>query len=405
MDVDAPNEHCTSDQECAPLVCDLTGPKSCVQCTSVSAAACVGTTPVCGMDEACRACVAHAECASNACLPDGSCGTDATVAYVDPTGPGPDCTRLAPCKKVSDALKTGRPFVKFTGSTDEPVTVNAGRVVTFLADPGATLTRASGGAILTVQDDETSLSVYDLSISNAPNTTSGIGCVIPAGAGSPSLSLTRATLSNNPGGAISVSGGTLKVSQSKITNNTPGGGISVMSGVFVIVGNLFYGNGATGSFVGGISLGATVNAADRLDFNTFALNTARDGFGSGIHCLVDTFTARDNIVSDNLNPTATAQVSGTCLHTHSLVHPGLPPAGTTNLGEDPKFVNEGAGDLHLQATSPARGKADPAADLSGIASRDIDGAARLAPADLGAYEYNATQPSAAAVPDAEGARP
>jgi hypothetical protein len=44
------------------------------------------------------------------------------------------------------------------------------------------------------------------------------------------------------------------------------------------------------------------------------------------------------------------------------------------------------GDLHISATSPARGAADPASDLTGIAARDIDGDARTSPADLGADE-------------------
>ena len=87
LNVDAPIDSptvCITDQECAPLVCDMGISGVCVQCTSMKTAACTGATPVCGSNDKCRACTKHAECTSNACLPDGSCGTDTTIAYVDP---------------------------------------------------------------------------------------------------------------------------------------------------------------------------------------------------------------------------------------------------------------------------------------------------------------------------------
>jgi Right handed beta helix region len=400
LNVDAPIMHCASDQECAPQVCDLAGSRTCVQCTSANASACAGPTPVCGADDACRACTAHAECASNACLPDGSCGTDTNVAYVDPAGPGTNCTQLAPCKKVSDAIATGRPFIKFHGVTNEQVILNRGSV-TLLADPGATLTDTANGILLKI-DGAAQVTIYDLTISGAsgPNNP---GISLQPG-NNATASLFRATVSGNAGGGIVASGGTLTVSRSSILNNA-GGGISITGGVFTIVGNVFYNNGGNNALVGGLSVGAVMNPADRLEFNSFVLNTAQDGTGSGIHCLVSAFTARDNVLSDNRNTTSTMQVDGTCAHAYSLFHPGLPPMGTANLGGDPLFVNEAMPDLHLQAGSPARGKADPAADLTGVAARDIDGVARIAPADLGAYQYAASKPGVSTGPDAEGARP
>ena len=413
--VDGPT-HCTMDQQCTlPMatVCDLSGSMTCVQCTPSEPGSCVGKTPVCAADDACHACTAHAQCGSGACLPDGSCGDDTNVAYVNnPAGSDNNlCTKAMPCTKVAKALATNRPFVKFTGTTDEPVIVNAGRVVTFLSDPNAVLTRSSGGAILTVQDDNTSLTVHDLSINNGPNNANGFGLVLPTGS-APTVTLIHVTLDNDPGGGISVGGGSLTIAQSTITNNkgggvaasagssltiasstisgnVPGGGVSAMNGTFVIVGNVFFNNGGNASSVGGISISTTPSAMNRLEFNSFAANTAQDGTGSGIHCLAGgAFTAKDNIVSDNRNLTLTTQVDGTCTHAYSIVHPGTPPSGITNFGDDPMFVNEAMGDLHLQTGSPARGRADPSADLTGIASHDIDGNLRVSPADIGAYEHH-----------------
>src|SRR3954470_22460861 len=103
---------CTGNQDCkSPTgVCDLAGSRRCVECTAAEHDACTMTHPVCGDDQACRACAAHAECSSNVCLPDGACGGDTTVAYVDDKGTDNDmCTQAMPCLKVAKALATGRP--------------------------------------------------------------------------------------------------------------------------------------------------------------------------------------------------------------------------------------------------------------------------------------------------------
>src|SRR6187402_3599813 len=125
---------CTTSADCsAPeAACDVDGTMTCVQCTAADERACTGATPVCGVRHECRACAAHAECASRACLPDGSCGDDISVAYVDPAGSdNPLCTSAEPCMRVFRALATGRPYVYLVGTIDEMVTVAGGQSVTF----------------------------------------------------------------------------------------------------------------------------------------------------------------------------------------------------------------------------------------------------------------------------------
>ena len=428
---------CTSNDQCtAPLgVCDVTGSGTCVQCTPDQAGACSGATPACGEDRTCRACRAHAECAgSEACLPDGTCAEPAQVAYVKPTSLGgtdnTSCTLMFPCTKVARALATGRPYVKLAGTTDEAVTVQGAQVVTFLAEPDAKLTRTAGaGAILTVLEIGTSLTVYDLSISNAPNDPNGIGIVIPAAGGAPALTLIRAKVMSNPGGGISASGGALTVSQSTISGNAgggisvtggaltvsqstisgnagggisvtggaltvsqstisgnAGGGISVSGGTFVIVGNVFFNNGNDTQTVGGVAIDAPQSPANRLEFNTFSLNKAMAGKGLAIDCFAGVFTARNNIMSQNGTLANMEQVDGTCAHAYSIVRPGTLPSGAGNSSMDPLFVDMTTGDLHVRAGSPALGAADPASDLTGPAELDIDGQRRASPADIGADE-------------------
>src|SRR6188472_1398280 len=70
----APDHNCMTMTDMPDAPVEPTGCATSAECTTESA-------PVCGADHACRACVLHSECGSAACLPSGSCGTDATVAY------------------------------------------------------------------------------------------------------------------------------------------------------------------------------------------------------------------------------------------------------------------------------------------------------------------------------------
>jgi len=277
------------------------------------------------------------------------------VAYIDPNGTdtpimGDMCTKRTPCKTVTTALATDRPYVKFHGITDEAVTVNNGRIVTFLADPDAKLTRTRGnGAILTVQDSGTSLSVYDLSISDAPNSPSGIGCVIPIASGAPNLKLTRVKVMHNPGGGISISG-----AQFNITNS------------------IIAANGSESSALGGVQINnITVGGAHTLDFNTITANFGPPTINTGVSCstVLPSLTFSNNIIYANTVSAGGAQVGGdvSCSTSYSDIGPdGV--SGQGNINADPLFVSL-LQNFHLMRTSPARDAADPAATIAD----DVDG--------------------------------
>lgn len=311
--IDGP-KGCTMDHDCtAPTaVCDVGGTMTCVQCTTMEHDACMATQPVCGDDHACRGCSIHAECPTSlACLPDGSCGTDANVAYVDPAGTDNDtCSHAMPCTKVAKALAAGKPFLKFqgaTGTTDEAVTVKGGRQVTFLADPGAKLTRTQGnGAIVTVQDSSTSLSIYDLTITNAPNTPNGIGCLIPTGADASTLSLTRVKLMNNPGGGISTSGGAVTVTGSTISNNQNGGVTASMT-VLTVTQSTISGNQGSGI--------STTSGSLTMNQSTISGNQ-----GTGITTSGGTLTVSRSEVSVNTGGGIQMNMDGAVSLTSNILH-------------------------------------------------------------------------------------
>lgn len=245
------------------------------------------------------------------------------------------------------------------GTIDEAVTIN-NKDVTILADRGAKLTRTNNGNILVI-DGTSKVAIYDFEISGASGT--GVGISMPTGS-SQEVTLVR----------------------TKVASNT-GGGISINGGAFVLVGNVFFANGTQTSLVGGIAISTQANPANRLEFNSFNKNAAADGVGSAIQCTIPTgFTARNNVLSGNGTLSNMEQFGGTCGHAYSIVRPGTLPVGTGNGSADPMFVNTTTGDPHIQPGSPARNAADPAAVLTGIASRDIDGDSRSMPADIGADE-------------------
>jgi hypothetical protein len=407
----APDGGCDSNADCTSPgagVCDVMGTKQCVQCTATNHAACTGNAPFCGMDNACRACATHAECDSNACsFATGSCAPETDVAYVSSTGTdNSTCDKSTPCAGITAALMTARHYVKIHGTIDGAVVVDKGRTVTFLADPGAMLTRGTGSDVLTVKDTGTSLTIYDLAISGAQGSSVGISLA----GGVPALSLMRVTISNNAGGgiasagaltidhgiitnngsnrpAIFITGGSLSLAQSEISGNRAGGvHVADPTAKFAIVSNKFVSNGAGDSLTGAVNIGANFASTNLLEFNTFYKNLSTDGTGAAIRCDPMTFTARANIMFGNGTATNLNQTSGTCTHTYSITNPGTVPTGTGNQASDPMFVNAPGDNFHLQAGSPAIGAANALAPLSGLSARDFDDHPRTTPVNLGAYQ-------------------
>jgi hypothetical protein len=333
---------CAMDTQCpsATPICDIGPERVCVQCTPTKRDECKGTTPACGSEHTCQACVTHADCLGASCLPDGSCGDDRVVAYVAPDKVGTSCTFSTPCAKISDALKTGRTYVRISGTIDEAVTLDS-RDVTFLADPGAVLTRTNNGILLEVKGTS-KVAIYDLELTGASGST-GVGISLPTG-NTASLKLVHAKVTNNQAGALISFGGTVSIFRSIIANNN-GGGVALMTNQpFAIVGNVFYNNGDVGTIIGGLSVSASANAANRLELNSFTKNDIQGNNGAAISCNVSGLTGRSNILFDN-GPAN--QFAGTCAHSSSIVSPGALPAGDTNTAADPLFLDGAAGNLHI----------------------------------------------------------
>ncbi len=362
--VDAPTS-CSSNAECATptAVCDL-GVMACVECTPADANACVGASPVCGDDRACRGCEAHDECASNACLPDGSCADTGTVAYVSPTGSdNASCTLAMPCTDVADALATNRAYVKISGTNDEGSTVDINNQdVTILADPGAKLVRTSNGVVLEIRGTS-QVTIYDLEISGGSG-AGGIGISLPTG-NTASLTVVRGRIMMNTGGGISISGGRFDITNTFIVQN-----------------------GGPTSTIGGVTFSNISGAGPhRFEFNTVAANGGGATVHTGISCgtVLVPLVFSNNIVYGNTVSGGGKQFGGStnCSTTYSDIGPDATP-GAGNINEDPQFMSLQQGNFHLASTSPAKDAADP----SSMLPDDVDGDARPqgAARDMGADE-------------------
>jgi hypothetical protein len=411
---------------------EATGFGTCVQCTASDTAACLGETPVCGAEHVCRGCSKHVDCASSACLPDGSCGSDANVAYVAAAGSGATCTKADPCGTLAAAVAKGKAYIKVGAGNavkDTQVTVIDGKAVTILADEGAKVDRSNEGAVLEVRSENADVKIYDLEITGATGASGANGIDVNPNGGSPKLALTRVTISGNQGIGLSASGGSVAVSQSTISGNqgmglsasggsvavsqstirgnqgmglsasggsvavsqstirgNTGGGISVSNATFDITNNFIYRNGnSAASTYGGLSL---IPIGDsKLEFNTIVDNEANVGYASagGVFCDLQSFVAVNNLVFRNTGgPMANLQTFGACTYGNSFVR-----AGSSAVDNLPEFArpNGEPFDYHLTTASPTTVR-DAGGACVGV---DIDGDARPqgGACDLGADEHKA----------------
>lgn len=381
--IDGP-PRCESNGDCAAStsVCDVTDSHTCVQCTAASHDACTGTTPTC-VANACSGCTSHAQCASSACLPDGSCADAATVAYVQMGGSGATCSAAQPCGTLDNALKTSRPVVKFNiGTVEDAIQTTINRKVTIVAEPGAKLDRSNNGVILAIESDDANVEIWDLEITGCTGVNTPAISIQPGGA--PKLSLNRVRVTRNQGAGITTAAtASLTVNRSELFSNDGGAVTMLVPGTIVFTNNLVHHNGRnTSTTVGGLALKPA--AGSRVEFNTIVDNTADASAGSvgGVSCDGSDFAVTNNILFRNKGgTTGIAQSSGTCDFTASF------RSGVDD--NTPGFANPTTApyDYHLTNASPAAGMIVDAADACTLP--DFAGLPRPAGAacDRGAFEY------------------
>jgi hypothetical protein len=219
------------------------------------------------------------------------------------------------------------------------------------------------------------------------------------------LTCTHCTISGNGSsvngghGIKAAGGGSITITQSTLRDNTSGGIAISMMAAFNIVGNIVYHNGQSGQAgAGGVDIlvdrqqnGASPN---HLDFNSISDNMS--GVIAGVSCTsVTPLIASNNIIYGNGTSTQVnvkiAPTDAACDYAFSDIGPTPISTGTSIMNQSPAYLKETDGDLHLTQDSPVQGKADPSADLTGLAAKDIDDQKRVTRpgmgADIGADQY------------------
>jgi hypothetical protein len=263
----------------------------------------------------CTSCVANADCPTNVCLPTGVCGDDSNVAFVDPQN-GVDnaqCSSAMKCKTIEAALLTKKPYVKLQGSVSEEIVVDA-QTVTFIAEPGTTLTRPTNGVIVDVTGGS-NVAIYDLTIIGKAEK----GILVD---GRSTLRLTGVTVTGcnaHDKRALEIKSSTLIMTRSTLASNIGGGLLADVEGVYQITSSVFYRNGADDSAVGGALLESS-SPFNKLELNTFADNRAKVIAG-GVSCTTSTVAPNNLIVrnySAGFNLSATQVGASSCNFNQSM---------------------------------------------------------------------------------------
>lgn len=406
---------CSTDNDCKdPLqtVCDVGGENKCVQCIPDKREdVCTGTTPVCAADFSCQKCVMHSDCASNACMPDGSCVASADVVYLKAGGTGTTCTQDMACGSLvtaEDALNATRRTIRIVGNiTSTGGDFDNGGKLVILGDNGGSTVTAGGGGIGILFDfsNNSRAEIYDLVVKDAReqgiavSPTSELLFVrsrvenagregiqaynngLPAGK---VTMLQSEVVSCNDTGRRGVSigfGGELIMDRSRVAENE-GGGIQLFSGAKFIVTNSFI---VANKAMGGLSAIMPANDS-KLEFSTIVDNAGPGGAGAygGVQC-DDNVNAvvRHNIIYRNTSGGGggTTQRFGDCSFVNNF-EMGVPPNDTSL-----KFKSETAPkDYHLSGESPAMVRNVTGVVCTGLKDFDNDSRPLGGGCDLGADE-------------------
>lgn len=366
--IDAPLA-CIDHSDCSPPFCE---PQLhvCVECLD---------DLHCGTDEKCdpetfrcRGCVGHTDCTSNACLPDGSCGTASTVLYVEPSGDDANtCTIDLPCATLDRAVELSdetRRIIKISGSWTESVIIN-GKDVVLVAEPGSTITGTTDDWVIKIQSSV--VKIYGLALRCVGDQT-GIKTESAS-----TTTLSGVTISNCARmGAVEMKGGFTVVTRSTLSHNPGGAIVADAAADWSITNNFIYRNGSSR---GAVVLESDIRPDQRFEFNTIADNTSPAATTAGIACTRALVVPNNLIARNSTLAVVSANTSG-CDVAGSLVTDNIAPLAFTRPDAEPY-------DYHIGADSTAKDNADPAS----IVGDDFDG--ELRPQgdgkDFGADEYRA----------------
>src|SRR5262249_39155801 len=132
----------------------------------------------CSPTNTCTACIANEQCASAACLPDGSCADAATALYVSPSGSDTAACNPADKCSLSHAIMTADATKKLivldAGSYAPPATLSIAKDVTLLGRGAEIVKGGVDGPAISISGGA-SVTMYYTTIKRGLN-NAGIAC-------------------------------------------------------------------------------------------------------------------------------------------------------------------------------------------------------------------------------------
>jgi len=346
---------CTSDMDCASSpAAPYCEPNihACVECYQSGHCVLNPVEKFCELSTfLCTSCVRNTDCTSDVCLPNGECGDDGNVAYVDP-GMGADnadCKMATPCKTVDAALTTKKPYIKLNGMIDEAVLIDA-QAVTLIGDPGTTLSRSSNGVVLAVSGGS-DVAIYGLTVIGAAEK----GIFVDANS---TLRLTRVAVTGcnaKDKRGIEIKDSTLIMTRSAVFENLGGGVIVDGMSIYQITNSMISRNGKADTAVGGLVLAPTSSTFNRFELNTVADNTAKLGVAGGVQCSSN-IAAPNNLVVRNTTDILTldtTQAGGSCNFGQSIAKGDATDYMFVNSETAPYDYHIGPGSLAIDRGVPS----------------------------------------------------
>ncbi len=300
------------------------------------------------------------------------------------------CSQTSPCSLVQafSRIDSTHSYIEMTPGTYMAGATLNNKTATIVAD-NATLRVVDASGELQV-DNQGSLTIRHLKLLA---TTSGLACT-----GGSSLEVLD--LEAMGPGIEALECLSVKVNASTFVD----GSIAFNAGALIDAGLIldrskFFGRGP--SIIGGSFFAVITNNLIVADDFALSLSTAFNGIstvptriehntfiGGQVDCNTPTSGGRERRFLNNIfvDPSGGLPKASSCFYDYNLtMPPDFALGGMGNITGDPKFVDRGNGDYHLQVGSPAIDNADP----TSIEDHDLDNLMRPqgGRSDIGAFEH------------------
>lgn len=396
---------CQLDDHCAGLAgtpfCQ-TASGTCVGC--LDATACTADKPVCDATGSCRACARDDECTSGVCVDaEGRCAMSNEVVFVSQqAADNPACSAATPCRTFAAALAVATPqryIIHILGGNYTSPTGISPAGPRFTIDGSDTIVTVTQGIAFSSAEARQTITLSRMTVNAADGTAISVtnggamllhGVTLGASAVATGASLgiqssTVRDITCSAAGALDIEhsrAGRVGSTNCEFTAlaNHFNDELEASGGKIIIENNVIT---SQNEVQDGVLIPSSLSGS-RFAFNTLVNFSGIDGTSTVLSCNAGIDVSSNVFAWHSSFPMA---IDG-CTPHHSLFDTLIP---TTLVGPNHQadaatfFVDLNGRDLHLAATSPARGIGEP-----GVVTIDIDGAMRPNPGgsspDAGAYE-------------------